>query len=170
MIIINKHTGFTLIELVVVIVILGILSTVALPKFIDVSSSARAASLTSVAGAMKSTIKLVKTKAFIQGITPDPSNPGVQSKFLVDFGHGSAEIDWRNLCPESRAELGDKLAMVDFLTLDASDLISRQNNQYTLVGYDIPAGYSVPTDQGCYIIYDSFGNPDCTVTVVTEDC
>jgi len=74
------------------------------------------------------------------------------------------------LCPESLAELAVQLTMIDYLDLQTtSGLTSMLNNRYTLVGYRIP-GFSVPTNQGCYVIYDSFGDPNCTVTPVTVDC
>ena len=47
-----KQYGFTLIELVIVIVILGILSVIALPKFIDLSGNANTAATRGVASAL----------------------------------------------------------------------------------------------------------------------
>jgi len=58
-------SGFTLIELTIVIVILGILAVTAAPKFINVTKDARIASLEAVQGALKSARDLAKAKALI---------------------------------------------------------------------------------------------------------
>lgn len=50
----KKRKGFTLIELVMVIVILGVLAAVALPKFVDLSDEAYKATQDGIAGALSS--------------------------------------------------------------------------------------------------------------------
>ena len=61
-------SGFTLIELIVVIVILGILAVSAAPKFMDLQGDARAATLKGMMGAVKSANSLILGKAVIHGV------------------------------------------------------------------------------------------------------
>ncbi|MBI3562910.1 MAG: type II secretion system protein [Gammaproteobacteria bacterium] len=63
----HTQRGFTLIELVVVIVILGLLAAVALPKFIDVTTDARKASVQGVAGGLRAAVALAQSQYIVNG-------------------------------------------------------------------------------------------------------
>jgi MSHA pilin protein MshA len=65
----KQQSGFTLVELVIVIVILGLLAATALPRFINVTRDARIASVNGLAGGLRSATSLAKAQWMVTGST-----------------------------------------------------------------------------------------------------
>lgn len=90
----SQAKGFTLVELIIVIVLLAIIAITAMPKFVDLSKDAKVASLHSIKGAVDSLVKLVEAKARLEGVANGAiSIPGSVNMQVRDF---SPIAHWNN--------------------------------------------------------------------------
>lgn len=88
----KRQGGFTLIELVVVIVILGILAVTAAPRFLNIQDDARVATLEGLAGAMQGAAGIVYGKSAIEGTEGAEDSQVVMSGDTINttFGYPKA--------------------------------------------------------------------------------
>lgn len=70
----NKQSGFTLIELVIVVVILGFLAVTAIPKFLDLTDQAKQANIEGMAGGFATAISLARAQWEAEGRPKDATN------------------------------------------------------------------------------------------------
>ncbi len=78
----SKQQGFTLIELVIVVVILGFLAVTAIPKFLDLTDQAKQANIEGMAGGFATGVSLARAQWEAEA---RPNDGGTPKKNLVDY-------------------------------------------------------------------------------------
>lgn len=154
----TNQRGFTLIELVVVIVILGILAVTAAPRFLNLQSDARVSALQGMKGAMAGAGSIVYGKAAINGVETAPTS-GISngaSTITIAFGYPTADEDG---IVKAVQGLEDD---TEWVTSDANAQIYPDGAiAVTFAGRDITDGSE------CAVIYqnavDEFSTPVITV-------
>ncbi|MDD2747530.1 MAG: type II secretion system protein [Acidithiobacillus ferrooxidans] len=89
----SSEQGFTLIELIVVIVILGILAAFAIPRFVNLQNDARRSVLQGVSGSLQAASALAYSKALVStpaqtGTSGTISVPGAGTNGTVALAYG----------------------------------------------------------------------------------
>ncbi len=101
-----KQAGFTLIELVIVVVLLAILASVALPRFLDITDSAHAANVGGTAGALGSAVSISHAKWLASG-QPTSAAPiaGLDFTRSSHADTGFSVLGWPNAATNGQSDI-----------------------------------------------------------------
>lgn len=168
-----QQRGFTLIELVIVIVILGILAVTAAPRFIDLQGDARASTLQGVKAALQGGAQLVYAKSAIAGNQniefADSDAPSVTINTLIvpiSFGYPDAdEVDGVNLVAWADLNLDG-----DWDLTTSGDGTPTPEGTFALTPDGV--AYSADADTQCQVIYQEASSPTTgpVITVQSGGC
>ena len=173
----RSSRGFTLIELVVVIAILGVLAAVALGRYVSLGQSARAGAINGLAGSVNSAISLVSAATAIKGSGVAGSQAGIT---FVTLGDGTQIRVW-NGYPDRWCD-GIGLTQLGSSAPSGGCYLSTAPisfNNFTFYGYGnstIPNGdagwrlENAPTPINCAVGYNYNGSGNPTVLVYTSGC